>query len=72
VQPARFIDGLRRGNRQGLERVGHRLQVAPGEVEIQHRMPDLGMAEQQLDRAEVGPRFEQMRGKRMAAISSAT
>jgi hypothetical protein len=36
VQPPRFIDGFRRGNRQSLERVGHRLQVAPGEVEIQH------------------------------------
>ena len=39
---------------------GRRLQVAPREVEIHRRVREVGVAEQELDRAQVGARFQQM------------
>ena len=49
------------GHLQLLQRIRRGLQVAPGQVEIDRRVREVGVAEQQLDGAEVRARFQQMR-----------
>ena len=52
-----------RGRRhvQLLERIGRRVEVASREVEIHRRVRQVGVTEQELNRAQVGARFQQMR-----------
>jgi hypothetical protein len=50
---------------QWLERIGGRLQVTSREVEIHRRVREVGVAEQDLDRAKVGPRFKEVRRVRV-------
>ena len=46
---------------QLLKRIGCRVEVASREVEIHRRVRQVGVTEQELNRAQVRPRFEQMR-----------
>ena len=47
---------------QLLERIRCRLEMPSREVQIHRRVREIGMAEQQLNRSQVGTCFEQMRG----------
>ena len=66
----RFRRGSRRGvgrrDRHRIERIDDGLQVPLREVEIQDRVFELHVAEQQLNGAQVGAGFQQMRRVRMA------
>jgi hypothetical protein len=62
-RPARRVGP---GDRERVQRIRHGLQMLLGEMEIQHRVPDLHMAEEQLNRPEVRATLEQVRGIRMA------
>ena len=53
------------GDRHRIQRIRDRLQVPTREVQIDHRVFEFHVAEQQLDGAQVGARFEQMCGVRM-------
>jgi hypothetical protein len=46
-----LLEGIRRG-----------VQVSTGQVEIHRRVGEVGVAQQQLDRPEIGACFEQVRG----------
>ena len=52
----------RRWHLQLLERVRCRLEMPSREVQIHRRVLEIGMAEQHLNRPQVGTCFEQMRG----------
>jgi hypothetical protein len=58
-RPSRGI-GRREGQR--VERTCDGLQVLAREMEIQDRVPDLHMAQQELNGPEVGATLQQMRG----------
>ncbi len=47
---------------QLLKRIGRRVEVAAREVEIHRRVRQVGVTEQELNRAQVRTRFQQMRG----------
>ena len=51
----------RRRHMQLLEGIRRRLQVASRQMEIHRRVRQIGVAEQELNRAQVGARFQQMR-----------
>ena len=55
-----------RGDRHRIERIGDRLQMPLREVQVDHRVFQLDVAEEQLNRAQVGARFQEMRRVRMA------
>ena len=59
------VEDHRRRHLQLLQRIRRRLQVAPREVEIHRRVRQVGVAEQELNRAQVGARFQQMRRVRV-------
>ena len=63
---------LFRGKGERVQWAGRGTQVALGEVDVDHRLPQVGMAKQQLDSAQVGAGFEQMRSEAMTTISSTT
>src|ERR1039458_10383684 len=52
-------------DRQGIERTERSREMAPGEMDVDHRLPQIGVAEEQLYGAQVGAGFEQMRGEAM-------
>jgi hypothetical protein len=54
------VEHYGRRHLQLLERIRRRLQVAPREMEIDRRMREIGVPEQHLNRAQVGPGFEQV------------
>ena len=74
-RPAHDCGGFRRdataggprgaGHVQLLERIRRRVQVPSREVEIHRRVRQVGVAEQQLNRAQVGARFQEMRRVRV-------
>ena len=51
----------RRRHPQLLERVRRRLEMPSREVQVHRRVREIGMTEQQLNRPQVGTRFEQVR-----------
>jgi hypothetical protein len=53
---------------QQIKRTVNLGEVLPGDVEIACCGIDGAMAEQELDRAQVHPGFQQMRGKAVAAL----
>ena len=57
----------RAGHLDGFERTGNRLQVAPRQVQIDGRVFELGVSEKHLDGAQIGARFEHMRGETSAS-----
>ena len=67
-----MVDGLGTGHLQGVERIRHGLQVPPREVQINCRIPELHVAEQQLDGAQIGSRFQQMGRVGMSPMSFKT
>jgi len=66
------VNGLQTGNLQGVQWAGKRLQVPAGKVQINRRVFEPDMAEQELNGAQVGSRFQQMRGIRMSSMSLKT
>ena len=50
---------------QLLERIRRRVEVSSREVEIHRRVREVRMAEQELNRPQVGARFEKMRRVRV-------
>ena len=50
-------------DRQRIERTDRGRDVAPGEMEVDHRLPQVGVAEEQLNGAQVGAALEQMCGE---------
>jgi len=63
------LEGIARrrlGAAQGIERRQHAAGTAVEYVRVDHRRVDVGMTEQLLDRADVLPALQQMRGERMA------
>ena len=65
LQPRPGEDHGRR-HLQLLQRIGRGLQVTPRQMEIDGRVREVGVAEQHLDRAQVGARFQQMRRVRVS------
>ena len=53
---------------QLLKGIGRRVKVASREVEIHRGVRQVGMTEQELDRAQVRARFQQMRGVGVTTI----
>ena len=49
-----MVDGFGTGHVQGVQRIGHGLQVPPREVQVKGRVPKVDVTEQQLNRAQVG------------------
>ena len=45
---------------QLLERIRRRVEVSSREMEIHRRVRQIGVAQQELDRPQVGARFQQM------------
>ena len=66
------MNGLQAGNLQGVQGVGKRLQVPARKVQINRRVFEPDMAEQELNGAQIGSRFQQMGGIRMATMSCKT
>ena len=60
MQPARPANGFRTGDGHGVQGVGNRLQVAAGKVQIDNRVFEFDVAQQELDGAQVGSGFQQM------------
>ena len=67
--PARAVNRLQTGNLHAIQRIGKRLQVTARKVQIDSRVFESDMAQQQLNRAQVGSRFQQMRGIGMTTMS---
>jgi hypothetical protein len=44
--------------------------MALGEMEVDHRLPQVGVAEEQLNGAQIGAAFEQMGGEAVASMPS--
>ena len=51
---------------EGIQRTGYGLQMLLREVEIEHRVPDLHVAEEELNGPEVRAAFQYVGGVRMA------
>src|ERR1035437_825843 len=51
---------VRAGHLDGFQRTGHCLQMASGQVQVDSGVSELGMAEQNLDGAQVGAGFQHM------------
>jgi len=71
LQP-RASHGVGRREGERIQRIRHRVQMLLRQMEIQHRMPDLHVAEEQLNRPEVGATFKQVRGIGMAPMFPVT
>jgi hypothetical protein len=54
---------------QRVERVGDRMQVTCGQVQINEGVFELAVPEEHLDRAKIRASFQQMRGKTVAPMS---
>jgi len=63
--PPGTLHSVGTGHLDGFQRTGNRLQMAPGQMQIEGSISDLGMAEKNLDGAQVGARLQQMRCKAM-------
>ena len=61
------VEDHRRRHLQLLERIRRRLQVAPREVQIDRRVREVGVAQQHLDRPQVGAGLQEMRRVRCVA-----
>ena len=61
----------RRDDLQLLERIRGCLRVAPRQVQIDRRVRQISVAQQQLDGPQIGARFEQMRRVTYAAVCAA-
>ena len=68
MEAAGAVNGLQTGHLQGVQRVGKGLQVPARKVQINRRVFESDMAQQELDRAQVGSRFQQMRGVGMSQV----
>ena len=51
------------GKCERVQRAGGGADMSLGKMDVHHRLAQVGMAEQQLDRAQVGAAFEQMCGE---------
>jgi hypothetical protein len=49
-----MVDDFGARHIQGVQRIGHGLQVPPREVQVKGRVPKVDVTEQQLNRAQVG------------------
>ena len=65
------MNGLQTGNLQGVQGAGKRLEVPARKVQINRRVFESDMAEQELNGAQVGSRFQQMRRETMTTIPHA-
>ena len=54
------------GDRHRVQRIGDGVQMPPRQMQIDHGVFELDVAEQQLNRAQVGAGFQQMRRVRVA------
>jgi len=59
-------DGIRATNLNLIERVGSSLEMALGQMQIDGSVLQGGMAQQKLDRPQIGSGFHQMGGEAMA------
>ena len=57
---------LFRGERERVQRAGRGPHMALRQMDVNHRFAQVGVAEQQLDGAQVGAGFEQMCGEAVA------
>ena len=64
-----MVDGIGTGHLQGVQRISHGLQVPPREVQINHRVPELHVAEQQLNGTQIGSLLQQMSSVGMTTMS---
>jgi len=71
MQLARMVNRFGAGHVDGIQRIGHGLQVPSREVQIDHRVPEFDVPEQQLNGAQVGSRLQQVSGKAVTAIPQA-
>ena len=67
----RWPGHLFRGERERIQRAGRGPQMALRQVDVNHGLAEVGMAEQQLNRAQVGAVFEKMSGEAMPAMPHA-
>jgi hypothetical protein len=56
--PPGTLHPVRARHFDGFERAGNRLQMTPGQVQVDGRMSELGMAEKYLDGAQIGAGFK--------------
>ena len=69
VEPTRAAHRLQPRDSERVQRVGDRLEMTRGQVQVDDGVPDLGMAEQQLDRSDVSPGLQQVRRIRVSTMS---
>ena len=55
-----MVDGFGTGHVQGVQRIGHGLQVPPREVQVKGCVPKVDVTEQQLNRAQVSAFLEEV------------
>ena len=55
-----------------LEGIGRRVEVPSRQMEINRRVRQIGVAQQELNRAQVSARFEQMCGVRVRSVCGVT
>jgi hypothetical protein len=52
-----MVNGVGTGHLHRIQWIGNRLQVPPREVQINYRVPELDVTEQELNGTQVGTRF---------------
>jgi hypothetical protein len=72
MQPARPAYGFRTGDGHGVQGIGNRLQVPARKVQVDHRVFEFDVTQQELNGAQVGSRFQQMSGVGMPPMSPET
>ena len=64
------VDFLHAGKRQAFQGIGDGAQMAVGQMQVYRGLFQIAVTQQNLNGAQVGPRFQQMRGEAMATMSS--
>ena len=62
LQPPRTLDTVDTAKLQAIERVGNRLQMSVGQMQVEQRVFQAGVSEQDLNGAQVGSGVQQMGG----------
>ena len=60
AQAARAAHGVGPGDRDGVQRVGHGLEVPLRQVQVDHGVFEFDVPEQELHGAQVGPGFDEV------------